>query len=250
MRQIMDMDRPMYDTTESALGFICSNNKRWKVAAYVHVPYLDSPDIHQNSKTGEMGTGALDSGLVSTDCCLLCSHILYWPTTVCQTDGKNNHGKMGRERNMWLQVLGISIAGVALYLFESLPKSQNAHRTTSSSKMSLWRVWDNTFVVHKDVHCMILTMGTAGNWNSIATACSSDSLFVVIFSPSTAIWVEIIRDTGSPPTLYESDIGPVYNYHRIYTAAQTRLMQYEEEMFEGWQRVHWLLPLTLSLDLH
>ena len=231
------------------LSAVIISVEKW-LHMYIHVLYLDSSDIHQNSKTCEMGTGALDSGLVSTDCYLLCSHILHWPTTVCQTNGENNNGIRGRERNMWLHQVLAMLVQFYIYFLESFPKFQNAHRTTSSSKMSLWRVWDNTFVVHKDVHCMILTMGTAGNWNSIATACSSDSLFVVIFSPSTAIWVEIIRDTGSPPTLYESDIGPVYNYHGIYTAAQTRLMQYEEEMFEGWQRVHWLLPLTLSLDLH
>ena len=93
MRQTMDMDRPMYDTIESALELICSRAiEHTLIAILLHILLLNlcTPDIHQHCETGEMGTGALDSWLTSADCCVLCGHILHRPATVCETEAETD----------------------------------------------------------------------------------------------------------------------------------------------------------------
>ena len=95
---------------------------------------------------------------------------------------------------------------------------------------------------------MSLTIGTDGNWKSIIASPSSDCLLMITLPSSTATWEEMIREAGSPPTLYQ--------YQRsIYTVdtckvTQTSLMNWEVETSEVLQTIYWLLPLALTVDLN
>ena len=148
-RQIIDTDRPMYDTTESSLDSICI--KRATCFSVQLSMFLFTFTPLTSTRTAKLVRWVLEHWTVDWSPLTVCSHILHWPTTVDKAE--KNKGKVKRPSVFW------NDCNCQDHL-----ESPKRHTGKCFPPQRLSETFDDENVLN--YVAIVLTKGTVGNWKS------------------------------------------------------------------------------------